>query len=419
MATINAFEINGVIDTNQNVLSNIHSLCEAAGCWLSYDITTGLWSVVINSTGSSTKSFTDSNIIGAINVTGTGINQAYNKVSVEFPHKDLRDQTDYVDLEIPEGDRFPNELDNTLSINLKLTNDPVQAQYIGTVQLKQSRVDRIVEFRTDYTSLGLRAGDLIDITSSMYGFTNKVFRITKLVEEDADDGSLNLSVTALEYSADVYNTGGLVRSERLKKTGITPKSNNAILSANDINNTRIYSLGGPNFEIIVASASTSAVQTAYRAHTGSAPTPFTGFTGDTNESVEVAFSITDASSILTLNCYSPFGTFSYGFNNGGTTTVRSGTAAYIPTEYRLYRNVNGAGYTLLDQTTSDWQTQNISFALLNQPALCEYVVNIRPLLTYDFTQNAAPYIFPYNATVSSQTSGGGFTVVGQRFTIAS
>lgn len=259
MPSVNAFEINGVIDTNQNVLSNIHSLCEASGCWLSYDVTTGLWSVVINSTGSSAKSFDDSNIIGAINVTGTGINEAYNKVSVEFPHKDLRDQTDYVDLEIPEANRFPNELDNTLSINLKLTNDPVQAQYIGTVQLKQSRVDRIVEFRTDYTSFGLRAGDLIDITSTMYGFTSKVFRITKLVEEDADDGSLNIAITALEYDADVYNTGGLVRSERLKKTGITPKSNNSILTASDnayaikSSNSLLYEFQTPTNGIVITS----------------------------------------------------------------------------------------------------------------------------------------------------------------------
>lgn len=263
MPNVNAFEINGVIDTNQNVLSNIHSLCEAAGCWLSYDITTGLWSVVINQAGTSIKSFNDNNIIGSINITGTGINEAYNKVSVEFPHKDLRDQTDYVDLVIPEEDRYPNELDNTLNINLKLTNDPVQAQYIGTVQLKQSRVDRIIEFRTDYTSLGLRAGDIIDVTESMYGFTNKLFRITKVVEEDQNDGSLIIAITGLEYDADVYNTSGLIRQERLKKTGITPKSNNAILSASDRQNAiiqsnpMVYSFGSGYTQIAETALSTS------------------------------------------------------------------------------------------------------------------------------------------------------------------
>ena len=240
MATLtNAFEINGVIDTGKNVLDNLNALCTSAGCWLSYDVTTGLWSVIINRSGSSIKSFGDSNIIGSINVSGTGITELYNKVSVEFPHKDLRDQTDYVDLSIPTANRFPNEQDNTLTIRLDTVNDPVQAQYLGTVELKQSRVDRIIEFRTDYTALTLRAGDLIDVTNSAYGFSSKVFRIITITEDDTDDGRIEMSITALEYDADVYDTAGLVREERIKKTGIIPKSqNSAITSSDNASNTK-------------------------------------------------------------------------------------------------------------------------------------------------------------------------------------
>jgi len=117
------FNINGVIDTNNSVLQNIQLIAEAAGSWVTYDINEGQWAVVINRPGTSQASFNDSNIIGSINVYGSGINELYNAVSIEFPHKDLRDQTDYIDLEIPDSERLPNELDNRLNLSNSLIND--------------------------------------------------------------------------------------------------------------------------------------------------------------------------------------------------------------------------------------------------------------------------------------------------------
>lgn len=236
MATsLNNFEINGVIDTKQSVLNNIQSMATACASWLSFDGTKGKWVVVINKPGSSIKSFNDNNIIGNINVSGTGIQEMYNAVSVQFPHADLNGQTDYVDYEIPLANRFPNEQDNTLNIKIDCINNPVQAQYIGIVNLKQSRMDKIIQFTTDYSSIGLKAGDIIDITADMYGFSSKPFRITSLDEDDAGDGNINIVIKGVEYSDDVYSDAGLVRKERTKKTGITPKSSNDVLTDNDRN----------------------------------------------------------------------------------------------------------------------------------------------------------------------------------------
>lgn len=239
MTTIveNLFAINGVISTDKSVLQNLNALCTSAGAWMTYDISDGKWSVVINRAGSSVASFNDTNIIGGINVSSTGVNELYNSVTVEFPHKDLRDQTDYIDFEIPESERFPNELDNRLNISLDLINDPIQAAYIASAELKQSRVDKVIEFRTDFSKLGLKAGDLIDVTNSIYGYTNKMFRITKMQEEDAE--GLVISITALEYNSDVYSTDGLIRTLREKKTGITPKAANSTLQALDAKSFRV------------------------------------------------------------------------------------------------------------------------------------------------------------------------------------
>lgn len=235
MATIPRFGMNGVLSTNNSVLQNLNDLCTSCGSWMTYDSNSGLWSVVINKPGDSVKSFNDSNIIGSISISGTGIDEFYNSVSVEFPHKDLRDVTDYVDFEITPNQRFTNEQDNKLNTSLKYINDPVQAAFIGQVELKQSRVDKVIEFGTDYSALGLRAGEIIDITSEIYGYTNKKFRITKLQEADDDNGSIVVKIVALEYDEDVYSETGLVRTERTKKTGIMPKSLNQALSKEDAN----------------------------------------------------------------------------------------------------------------------------------------------------------------------------------------
>lgn len=228
MATLtNPLNINGVISTDKAVLQNLNDICSASGTFLTYDISQGKWAVVINKTGSSVKSYTDANIIGSINVTETGVSELYNSVQLEFPHRLLGDETDFVELTIPTGSRFQNEVPNTLNIQSDLINDPVQAQYIASVELKQSRLNKIITFTTDYTSLGMKAGDLIDVTAEMYGYTNKVFRIISLEENDSD--VITVSITAMEYSADVYSTAGLVAVEKTKKTGILLKQQNTAI----------------------------------------------------------------------------------------------------------------------------------------------------------------------------------------------
>jgi len=237
MSTIfnNLFSINGTLDTNNNVLDNINILCTSSNSWLTYDISLGKWSVIINKLADQPIEwiFDDTNILGSINVSGTGISELYNRVEVEFPHKDIRDEKNYVVLSIPVGDRYPAELDNTLTIKLDCINDPLQAQYIGGLELKQSRIDKVIEFRTTFNSLGIKAGDLFKITNEMYGFTEKVFRVTKITEEDDDSGNIVLSITGLEYDSSIYDTSGLIREEISKSSGIILKSMNSTISEID------------------------------------------------------------------------------------------------------------------------------------------------------------------------------------------
>jgi len=233
MASNTKFQINGIIDTSENVLSNIDQLATSSGCFISWDPSLGQWSVILNTTSVSVKSFDDDNIIGEINVSGSGINEQFNSVSVQFPNRDTRDTVDVIELEIASADRYPQELDNRLEMSLPTVNDPVQAQYIATRELKQNRLDKIIEFRANFEANNIRAGDLVDITNTTLDFTNKLFRVIQVDEQDTDEGNLVFSVIAQEYDADVYSDAGLKREFRSNFTGIKSKIFNTDIDAKE------------------------------------------------------------------------------------------------------------------------------------------------------------------------------------------
>ena len=234
--TTRQFEINGIIDTNQNVLENINTLATASGCFVTWDEHAGTWNVIINTTGTSAFSFDDSNIVGSINVNGTGVTELYNSASISFPNTDARDTVDTVDVSIPDVDRYSNELDNRLDIKLDCISNSIQAGYIASRELKQSRVDKVISFTTNFLGNGVKAGDIVDVTATTYGYTSKLFRVISVEEEDDDEGNILFGITALEYNADVYDSTGLIRSERSKRTGVVQKINNeAVQTSEDIN----------------------------------------------------------------------------------------------------------------------------------------------------------------------------------------
>jgi len=238
--------INGAIDTNNNVLDNINKIATSSGCYVTWDPSQGKWNVVINDVGNSVFSFDDSNIISPITLGTSDIDQIYNRVTVQFPHQDLRDSIDTTTYRIPDADRYNGETDNPLNINLELCNDPVQAQLIAARELKQSRVDKVVTFTSDYTANGLLAGEIIDITNSAYGWTNKKWRVVTIEEQDGTNGELVYGITAIEYDASVYNTSGLIREERKTETEIKPSNINTCIL--DENGNEIANYVGENPE---------------------------------------------------------------------------------------------------------------------------------------------------------------------------
>jgi hypothetical protein len=199
------YRINGVIDTGQSCLNNINSIMVVCDSWNQYNAAQGKWSIVINKDTSVAYAFDDDSIVGEIRVSAYDITSSVNQIEAEFPSGQNRDQSDFVYYETPSGLLYPNEPINKQSVQFAMTNDSVQAQYLATRILEQAREDLIVSFSTAYVGIQVDAGDVVTVTNSSYGWSNKPFRVMRVSEVSLPDGNLGASFELNEYNAQVYD----------------------------------------------------------------------------------------------------------------------------------------------------------------------------------------------------------------------
>jgi len=220
------YRINGIIDTNQSVKSNIDQILQNAAAWMSYDITKGKWRVYPKKTQNSVFTFNDDNIIGGIDISSTKLDDLYNKLEVEFCNAEIKDQRDYFREDYAGADQNPNEPENVLHMNLDMINNIAQAARVGRIELKQTRSDLVVQFRTAHVGLKVQAGDVVKVKTELYGWGypvnnvdtypgGRMFRISRIKELETETGALIAEILAQEYVADVYTeeaTSGFTKS---------------------------------------------------------------------------------------------------------------------------------------------------------------------------------------------------------------
>jgi hypothetical protein len=210
------YRINGPLDTAQNCLTNLQYLVDTCDSWLQYSELQGKWKVVLNKAYTQTPNaqtlndlflVNSSNLVGGIEISPIDLNETYNQTEVAYPNLNVKDQTDYQIINL--FDTNPsllsqNEAVNRLNITLPLVNNAVQAKYLAARRIYQSREDLVVSFRTDYSGIQVEAGDVIRITHETYGWTDKLFRVSEVIEEKDTNGNLFASFRAFEYNATVY-----------------------------------------------------------------------------------------------------------------------------------------------------------------------------------------------------------------------
>jgi len=225
------YRINGVVDTGQSCLSNINAIMIACDSWNQYNAALGQWSIVINKAETTAYAFNDSNIIGEIRVSAFDITSSVNQIEAEFPSKQNRDQSEFVYYETPANLLYPNEPINKQSVQFSMVNDSVQAQYLASRILEQAREDLIVTISTAYTGIQVDAGDVISITNSSYGWTNKLFRVMKVAEISLPDGNLGATFDLNEYNAQVYDDRDITKYTPAPNTDLPDPSYFGVIPA--------------------------------------------------------------------------------------------------------------------------------------------------------------------------------------------
>jgi hypothetical protein len=211
------YRFNGPVDTTQNCLANLQDMVDACDSWMQYSELTGQWKVVINKAYDETPdaltfndlySVTSNNLTSGIQVNPTDLNQTFNQVEYQYPNTNIKDQLDFIFISLQDdlpGLLSENEPINKLGLKNDLVNNYVQAKFIAIRRLLQGREDLIMTLQTDYSGIQVEAGDVIRVTNETYGWTDKLFRVSNVIEEKDAEGNLFAKLTGFEYNASIYD----------------------------------------------------------------------------------------------------------------------------------------------------------------------------------------------------------------------
>ena len=425
--------INGTIDTNSTVLANLNKIAGSSQAFVTWNPNEGKWTTILNKTGTSVMTFNDSNIVGSINVTGAGVNDAYNSVKVQFNSKDQGGATDERVLSIAAEDREPNELDNQLNLTFDLINDPAQAELLGAIEMKQSRVDTIIEFATDFRAIGLQAGDLIGVGNNNYFFrseTNpKLFRVVSIEEVDTEDGGILLSITAIEYDSQVYSTDNLTRENRITDSGIVPAAENVCIFeresiaagkrigdalATDAGRAAITNAGVPLFATASVNTNGNDIKTVFNSgyNNNAYYFDYTAYSNPLSYPYFYAYQWQTQAQLkyMQIMITGPQGTYDYTVD--GTTKQMT---AGIPQQLSLFYGLDGVNWNFVGTRFMEWSSyiSNMDVAEVSINNVY-WLLMATPLNTYDLN-GTSNYVKPTSITATinnpGSTDAAGITII--------
>jgi hypothetical protein len=218
------FRFDGTLDTQQPIMTNLQYMATSCDCLLRYNEITSTWGVIVQSpTYTVALALDDSNIIGAISVSPLDIASSFNIAEVKFPDSSAQDSfnTSTFNLAVLNPSLlYPNEPVNKQSISLPLVNDNVRAQYLANRFLEACREDLQIQLTIGYVGLQLEAGDIVSLTNTNYGFTTKLFRVSKVTENYGTDGSITASLMLTEYNSTIFDDKNITQFTPSPNTGL-------------------------------------------------------------------------------------------------------------------------------------------------------------------------------------------------------
>ena len=202
---LNRFDLNAIIDTDQNIFDNVSLMLTSMQGIMPYQ--NGEYRLRVEDDYDSSFDFTTDNIVGGINFSGASKKKRYNRVVAKFVNPDSNYQGDSVTW--PESDStdyttFLTEDNNTVlekQIDLSTVTNYYQARNIAKTLCLASRKNAIsITFQATSEAMECAVGDIVTITHPTPAWSSKEFRITRMAINF--DGTVNIG--AIEHNPTVY-----------------------------------------------------------------------------------------------------------------------------------------------------------------------------------------------------------------------
>ena len=259
-ATRELFTCNGAVDTNSGVGVNMVDLLMCCQATPTFEL--GMLGVVVNRKkdvvfpeqnylytsqqeiarhGGIDHRFNEKNIFGGVDISISSSVNTLNELTMNFNNRRSKFNPDQVTINAPKAIKNTNEYISSDKINLRFTDNNVEAKILGAVIMNQSRQDISVKFKTDLRGLTLRSGDLFSVTQRHYGFSDKKFRVTRLEEIDMN-GAHGIEISGIEYADEIYDVGQLNDSDVAKNTTLLNPFKAGVYSNHRTNSNPSYYL---------------------------------------------------------------------------------------------------------------------------------------------------------------------------------
>ena len=217
---INIFDTNAVIDTSRKVIDNVRDILKGCRGYLPY--VQGKYRLVIETTGTASVSLGEDDIIGGYSLASPTKNSRYNRVIATFINPDRNFQADQI--------TFPPTDDSSLAsadqhatmktadggfllegkFDFKTITSPYQAEEMAEIILRRSRESLGLNITCGFKAYELHIGDIVNITLSSLGFSNKAFRVLSMIFNE--DYTISLTLVEHQDSFYTFATKGQVSS---------------------------------------------------------------------------------------------------------------------------------------------------------------------------------------------------------------
>jgi len=219
-SNINIFDTNAVIDTSRKVIDNVRDILRGCRGYLPY--VQGKYRLVIETTGSASVSLGEDDIIGGYSLASPTKNSKYNRIIATFINPDRNFQADQItfpptdDSSLPSADRHATmkTADGGFLLegkfDFKTITSPYQAEEMAEIILRRSRESLGLNITCGFKAYELHIGNIVNITLSSLGFSNKAFRVLSMIFNE--DYTISLNLVEHQDSFYTFATKGQVSS---------------------------------------------------------------------------------------------------------------------------------------------------------------------------------------------------------------